>query len=153
MTLVAAEANGLRTYFSEEVPLEIPKPQALSSMDQIVLARVRVLDAPAGLLGFEQSAGSGEAPHEYWSAWLRVLAVLRGKRPELERVYVTFGNGHSYARGPTTPRQLQQDYFVAMYEDDSGFHLIGVPIAAAKYTEWQQEIGAFERERVKSLLK
>lgn len=66
---------------------------------------------------------------------------------------MTFGSGHSYAEGPSTPRQLAQDYFVAMYEDNSGFHLIGVPIEAAKYTEWQQEIGAFERERVKSLSK
>ncbi|MGJ5137637.1 hypothetical protein ACQR1V_06595 [Bradyrhizobium oligotrophicum] len=150
---MTAAASGLRTYFSEELPVEITKPQSLSSMDQIVVARVRVLGGPAGLYGFEQSARPGEAFHEDYSAWLQVLAVLRGKRPELERINVTFGSGHSYAQGPTTPRQLQQEYFVAMYEDLSGFHLIGVPIEAAKYTEWQQEIGVFERERVKSLPK
>lgn len=31
----------------------------------------------------------------------------------------------SYALGPSTPRQLAQEYFVAMYEDAVGFHLIG----------------------------
>jgi hypothetical protein len=86
-----------------------------------------------------------------------VLDVTRGKRPERERVDVTFGGAddllRSYARGPSTPCQLAQEYFVAMYEDAFGFHLIGFPISTEKYREWQQEITKFERERQKSLSK
>ena len=148
--LPAMAASSLLTYFSEEVPLEIPKPQALSSMDQVVLAKVRVLGPPADLRGFEKSAGSGEVLREPLPAWLQVVDVVRGKRPELERMNVTFGSELSYAKGPTTPRQLAQEYFVAMYEDHSGFHLIGVPVSATKYSEWQREITVFDLERAKS---
>ncbi|PJG52513.1 hypothetical protein CVM73_25440 [Bradyrhizobium forestalis] len=155
----ARAADGPITYFSDEVPLELPKSKLLSSTDQIIVAKVRVLDRPAYLLRPDQSGRpSGEKLlREPWSAWLRVLDVIRGKRPERERLDVSFGGAddllRSYARAPTTPRQLAQEYFVAMYEDAFGFHLIGLPISTEKYREWQQEITRFEWERQKSLSK
>ncbi|GLH75954.1 hypothetical protein SSBR45G_08620 [Bradyrhizobium sp. SSBR45G] len=129
------------TYFSEEVPPAIPKPEALLSEDQIVLAKVRVLSRPAYLVGLDQSGQPTRiVPRERWSAWLQVHDVIRGKRPEMERINATFGGELNYARGPRTPYQLEQEYFVAMYEDSSGYHLIGVPISLAKYHEWQRVI-------------
>jgi hypothetical protein len=153
-TIVKATADGLFTYFSEEVPLEIPKPKALSSEDQVVLAKVRVLGRPAYLVGENQSGKPMRiVPHERWSAWLQVLDVIRGKRPELERTNVTFGGDLNYAGGPRTPYQLEQQYFVAMYEDSSGYHLIGVPISLAKYNEWQRVITEHALEGAKSPLR
>jgi len=152
-----AAADGLLTYFSDEVPLEVPKLQDQPSIDQVVVAKVRVIGPPASLLGIDQSGyPSRGKPKEPLSAMLRVLDVVHGKRPEQELVSVTFGGGdlnHTYALRPGTPRQLAQDYFVAMYEDASGFHLIGLPVSEARYREWRQEISEFERERLKSLPK
>ncbi|MGJ5008225.1 hypothetical protein ACQR05_10660 [Bradyrhizobium oligotrophicum] len=129
------------TYFSEELPLEIPKPKAPSSEHEILLAKVRVLGRPAYLVGENQSGQPTRiVPRERWSAWLQVIEVIRGKRPELERINVTFGGDPSYARGPRTPYQLEQEYFVAMYEDSSGYHVIGLPISPAKYSEWERVI-------------
>ncbi|MDA9500873.1 hypothetical protein XI05_26020 [Bradyrhizobium sp. CCBAU 11357] len=54
---------------------------------------------------------------------------------------------HTYALGPSTPRQLAQEYYVAMYEDAFGFHLIGIPMSSERYREWQGEIAKFEIER------
>lgn len=151
-------ADGPLTYFSDEAPLEVPQSKLLSSTDQVILAKVRVLGRPAYLVGVDQSGRpSHDSPREPWSAWLQVLDVVSGKRPERERLDVTFGGGddlyRSYARGPTTPRQLSQEYFVAMYEDHFGFHLIGFPMSTERYREWQQEITKFEWERQKSLSK
>jgi hypothetical protein len=152
----ANAADGPITYFSDEAPLEIPQSKLLSSTDQVILAKVRVLGRPAYLVGVDQSGRPPhESPREPWAAWLEVLDVIRGKRPERERVGVTFGGGsdlyRSYALGPSTPRQLAQEYFVAMYEDAFGFHLIGFPMSTEKYREWQQEITKFKPERQKSL--
>jgi len=154
--LPAKAADGPITYFSDETPLELPKSKRFSSTDQIILAKVRVLGRPAYLVGFEQSARpSHERPDEPWAAWIQVLDVIRGKQPEKERLNVTFGGGddlyRSYALGPSTPHQLAKEYFVAMYEDAIGFHLIGFPMSTEKYREWQQEITKFEWERQKSL--
>ncbi|UFZ05966.1 hypothetical protein LQG66_06550 [Bradyrhizobium ontarionense] len=152
-TISKATADGLLTYFSDDVPQEIRKPKALAD-DHVVLARVRVLNRPAYLIGENQSGQPPRnVPHERWSAWLQVLDVIRGKRPELERINVTFGGDVTYARGPRTPYQLAQEYFVAMYEDSSGYHLIGVPISPAKYNEWQRVITESDLERAGSPLK
>jgi len=152
--ILKASANDLLTYFSEQVPPEIPKPQTLSSEDRVVVAKVRVLSRPAYLIGPDQSGQrTTRVPRERWSAWLQVSAVIRGKRPEEERISVTFGGHPNSARGPSTPGQLAREYFVAMYEDDSGYHLIGVPISAASYTEWQREITESTLERARSPLK
>lgn len=147
-TVAKATADGLLTYFSEEVPPAIPKPEALSSEDQIVLAKVRVLSRPAYLVGPDQSGQPPQIiPREPWSAWLQVLDVIRGKRPEMERITARFGGDRSYARGPSTLHQLAQEYVVAMYEDSSGYHLIGVPISADKYRDWQRVITESDLER------
>ena len=148
-------ADGPITYFSEEAPLEVPRSELLSSTDQVILAKVRVLGRPASLVGVDQSGlPSRDSPHERWAAHVQVLDVVRGKRPERKRLSVTFGGERdlyrSYALGPSTPRQLALEYFVAMYEDPLGLHLIGFPISTEKYREWQQEITKFERERQKS---
>ncbi|MGJ5205227.1 hypothetical protein [Bradyrhizobium sp. HKCCYLR20261] len=149
-----AAADDFLTYFLEEIPQEIPKPKAPSSEDQVVLAKVRVLNRPTYLVGPDQSGQPARiVPREPWSAWLQVLDVIRGKRPELERINVKFGSDLSYALGPSTPYQLEQDYFVAMYEDSSGYHLIGLPISAAKYSEWQRVITESDLERTRSPLK
>lgn len=156
VTVVQA-ADGPLTYFAEEAPLEVPKSNLPSSTDQIVVAKVRLIGPPASLLGIDQSGyPSREKPQEPLSAMLRVLDVVRGKRPEQELVGVTFGGGdlsNTYALRPGTPRQLAQEYFVAMYKDAFGFHLIGLPVSEARYREWRQEITEFERERLKSLPK
>ncbi|MBH5366591.1 hypothetical protein [Bradyrhizobium glycinis] len=121
-------ADGPLTYFSVEEPREIPKSKVVSSTDQVILAKVRVLGRPAYLVGVDQSGQpSHDSPREPWAAWLQVLDVISGKRPERDQIDVTFGGGddlyRSYARGPSTPRQLAQEYFVAMYEDHFGFIL------------------------------
>lgn len=145
------------TYFSDELPLAFPKPELLLSMDQVILAKVRVIDRPTFLLLPDQSGRpSGEKLREPWSAWLQMLDIIRGPRPERERLNVRFGGGdpnHDYALGPSIPSQLAREYFVAMYEDAFGFHLIELPISAAKYREWQLEITGFEQERLRLLRK
>ena len=58
-------ADGPITYFSEEAPLEVPRSELLSSTDQVILAKVRVLGRPASLVGVDQSGlPSRDGPHE-----------------------------------------------------------------------------------------
>ncbi|MBW7972454.1 hypothetical protein [Bradyrhizobium sp. BR 10289] len=154
---VVRAADGRLAYFSDEVPVEVPKPELLPSTGQVIFAKVRVMDRPTFLLLPDQSGRPpAEKLREPWSASLQVLNVIRGPRPERDRLNVRFGGGdpkYDYALGPSIPSQLARDYFVAMYEDALGFHLIEIPISAAKYNEWQQEIIDFERERLRSLRK
>lgn len=153
---LARAADGPITYFSDEAHLELPTSNLPLSTDQIILAKVRVIGRPAYIVGVDQTGRpSGEKVREPWAASIQVLDVLRGKRPERERLSVTFGGAddllRTYARAPTTPRQLAQEYFVAMYQDLFGFHLIGFPLTTEKYREWQQEITKFEWEQQRSL--
>jgi hypothetical protein len=151
----SAEAvEGPIAYFSDQVPVEFSKPTLPSSTDQVTVAKVRVMGRPALLLGPDQSGRpSGKMPKEPYSAMLKVLDVIRGKPPEQGHVSVTFGTSGfipSYALGPSTPRQLAQEYYVAMHQDAFGFHLIGYPIDTDRYREWQREISEFERDRLRS---
>ncbi len=110
--IVKAPADGLITYFSEEIPQEIPKPKVPSSEDNVVLAKVRVLNPPTDIRNVDQSGRpSSNVPREPCAVWLRVLEVIRGKRPELASIYVTFGSDLSYAEGPTTPASARERLF------------------------------------------
>ncbi|MGX1324054.1 hypothetical protein AB7M17_007507 [Bradyrhizobium sp. USDA 377] len=153
----AEAADGPITYFSDEATFDFAERTRPSSTDQVTVAKVRVLREPVFLVGPDQSGRpSIEKPREPYAAKLKVLDVIRGKRPAQELVSVTFGGGrggtftHTYALGPSTPRQLAQEYYVAMYEDALGFHLIGIPMSSERYREWQGEIARFEHERQRS---
>ena len=153
--VTSAEAvEGPIAYFSDQVPVEFSKPTLPSSTDQVTVAKVRVMGRPALLLRPDQSGRpSGKMPKEPYSAMLKVLDVIRGKPPERELVSVTFGTSGfipTYALGPSTPRQLAQEYYVAMYQDVFGFHLIGSPTDTDRYREWQREISEFDRDRLSS---
>ena len=154
-TATFAEAvDGPITYFSDEATFDLAERTRPPSTDQVTVAKVRVMGRPAYLLGPDQSGRPPvEKPREPYGATLEVLDVIRGKRPDRERVSVTFGGGaftHTYAFGPTTPRQLAQEYYVAIYEDTFGLHLIGIPMSSEQYREWQHEIAVFEHERQRS---
>lgn len=111
------------------------------------------MGAPAYTLGPDQSGRPPrERPREPWSALVKVLNVVRGTPPKQELVGVAFGGGalnHTYALGPRTPHQLAQEYYVAMYQDADGFHLVGVPMSGDRYRDWHREIHEFEREQLK----
>jgi hypothetical protein len=103
---------------------------------------------------------SGRPPMEKlrdpWGTTLQVLDVVLGKHPGEERVTVTYGGGdfiHTYIPGPKTPQQLALEYYVAMYEDAFGFHLIELPISTNEYADWQREIFEYEHNRLKSRAK
>jgi hypothetical protein len=128
--------------------------QSLSCVRHIRLrGNIRRSGRRSDHLLFQSGRPPVQKPREPYGATLEVLDVIRGKRPDRERVGVTFGGGaftHTYAFGPTTPRQLAQEYYVAMYEDTFGLHLVGIPMSSEQYREWQHEIAVFEHERQRS---
>ncbi|MGY8710175.1 hypothetical protein RAD16_30945 [Bradyrhizobium sp. 18BD] len=153
-TIFAEAADGPVTYFSDDAAFDLAERTLPPSIDQVTVAKVRVMGRPAYLLGPDQSGRPPvEKPREPYASMLKVLDVIRGKRPEGDLVSVTYGGGtftHTYAFGPTTPRQLAQEYYVAIYEDTFGLHLIGIPMSSERYREWQHEIAVFEHERHRS---
>lgn len=149
----ARAADTPLTYFSDKPPFDFSKSARPVPTGQITVAKVRVMGSPAYLMLPDQSGRPPkERPRDPWATTLQVLDVVVGKRPREERVSVSYGGGafiHTYIVGPRTLRQLAREYYVAMYEDTFGFHLIELPISVNEYVEWQREVSEYERDRLK----
>jgi hypothetical protein len=154
---LARAADTPLAYFVDRPPSDFSKSARHVPTEQITVTKVRALGSPAYLMLPDQFGRPPmERPRDPWGTTLQVLDVVLGKRPKEERVTVTYGGGdfiHTYIAGPRTPRQLALEYYVAMYEDAFGFHLIELPISTDEYVEWQRENSEYERNRLKSRAK
>lgn len=151
---LARAADTPLAYFVDRPPNDFSKSARHVPTEQITVAKVRAMSSPASLLLPDQGGWPPkEKPRDPWGVTLQVLDVVLGKRPNEERVSVSYGGGdfiHTYIVGPGTPRQLAQEYYVAMYEDTFGFHLIELPISLDEYVEWKREISEYRHNRLKS---
>lgn len=151
---LARAADTALAYFVDRPPNDFSNSARHVTTEQITVAKVRAMLSPAYLLLPDQGGQPPkEKPRDPWGVTLQVLDVILGKRPNEERVSVSYGGGdfiHTYIVGPVTPRQLAQEYYVAMYEDAFGFHLIELPISLNEYVEWKREISESQHNRLKS---
>jgi len=151
-----SDERRLLSYFLDEAPADLSISNLPQTAKELVVAKVRLAGRSAWRGGRDQSGlpPSGPLPKEWLSAQLTILDVLRGKLPEKSIFGVTFGtrdNGHTYIPNPMTPSQLNRDYFVVMFPDDSGrMHLAGFPMSEAQYREWEAEMLEHERKRLES---
>ena len=141
-------------YFLDEPPSDFSQSTLPPSAGEFVVARVRMMGRSAYLVGRDQSGRPSEEklPEDLFSAQLKLLDVVSGKRLEQGILKATFGrpdHPHTYIPNPVTPEQLAKDYFVVMCEDGSGLHLVGFPISEAEYRAWEAEFLQFERTRVR----
>jgi hypothetical protein len=138
-------------YFLLEQPTDLSLAILPADAQDVVVARVRLVDPPLYLAG-EVVRGVSPLPSELYSVRLEILSVLRGKAPTEARQQLTF-ESRDKARldtptaVPSTPKQLAREYFAVIYSNSEGRHLAGFPMSKAAYREWHQEILEFDRER------
>ncbi|MBM3528907.1 MAG: hypothetical protein FJX62_12520 [Alphaproteobacteria bacterium] len=131
-----------------------PAGQGASSLPvtarDVVVAKVRVAERPAYLVGRDQSGKPPPLPKDLFFARLEVLEVLSGTVQVGVQQDVFFGTPGLGARQtrPHTPAQLARGYFVVSYRGEDGVRrLVPFPIGAEAYDAWQKEVFEYERQR------
>lgn len=141
-------------YFLEQAPDDAQMSKLPQMSQDVVVAKVHVLEVPAFLGGREHSPPPPSGRSKYvLFARLEVVDVLHGDATAGAISEVKFGmrgSTRSPVHHPHTPDQLRRDYFVVMFRDNEGGRsLLGFPITEAQYHSWETELRDFERTRGK----
>lgn len=142
------------SYFSDRVLDDADLPRAPDGATGVVVARVRLQEAPSYLGGRDQS---GEAPknqpRDIFFTRIKISDVLRGDASAGQILDVRFGLRGDKRRliYPYTPDQRDREYGVVMYLDasDGRRRLAPFPITEFQYSQWEVEQSAYTRLRGK----
>jgi hypothetical protein len=113
------------------------------------VAKVRFL-MPAAWLGGRHCEG---CTNDILFTRVRITEVKRGdaKIDQVFDVRMGLRNDYREFAYPHTPDQLRRDYTAVIYAIDDGLHrLASFPISPSQYAQWNDEVWAYERERVKN---
>jgi hypothetical protein len=146
----AAEPRPPVAYFLDhaanpaEAPINLP-----AGASDVVMAKVRFL-MRASWMGGRHCEG---CTNDILFTRVRIIEVKRGNA-EVDQVFdVRMGLRNDYREFayPHTPDQRRRDYTVVIYAADDGLHrLASFPISQSQYAEWNEEVRAYERERMKN---
>jgi hypothetical protein len=107
-----------------------------------LIARVRVLERPAYLIGRDQSGAPPPLPKDLFYARIQVVQALSGAAQEGTQLEVFFGvpgGGRLYAY-PRTPQQLLRDYVIVSSVGEDGLRRPQeFPLEPEDYQRWEQE--------------
>jgi hypothetical protein len=142
------------SYFSDRMPDDADLPKAPDGTTGVVVARVRLQEAPSYLGGRDRS---GEVPknqpRDIFFARVKINDVLRGDASAGQILDVRFGQRGDKRRliYPYTPDQRDREYVVVMYLDasDGRRRLAPFPITEFQYSQWEVEQSAYTRLRGK----
>jgi hypothetical protein len=142
------------SYFSDRMPDDAGLPSVPDGATGVVVARVRLQEAPSYLGGLDQS---GDPPKnlekDIFFTRLKISDVLRGDASVGQIFNVRFGLRGDKRRlfYPYTPDQLDREYVVVMYLDasDGRRRLAPFSITEFQYSQWEIEQSAYTRLRGK----
>jgi hypothetical protein len=142
------------SYFSDRMPDDAGLPSVPDGATGVVVARVRLQEAPSYLGGRDQS---GDPPKnlekDIFFTRLKISDVLRGDASVGQIFNVRFGLRGDKRRlfYPYTPDQLDREYVVVMYLDasDGRRRLAPFSITEFQYSQWEIEQSAYTRLRGK----
>lgn len=141
-------------YFLDRVPDDVDLPTVPNSATDIVVAKVRLQEAPSYLGGRDKS---GEPPKnlskDIFFTRVKISDVRRGGAAIGQIFDVRFGLRGDKRRliYPYTPDQLGREYMVVMYLDvaDGQHRLAPFSITELQYSQWETEQSAYTRLRGK----
>lgn len=142
------------SYFLDRMPDDADLPKAPDGATGVVVARVRLQEAPSYLGGRDRS---GEVPknqpRDIFFTRIKISDVLRGDASAGQILDVRFGQRGDKRRliYPYTPDQRDREYVVVMYMDasDGRRRLTPFPIPEFQYSQWEVEQSAYTRFRGK----
>lgn len=142
------------SYFSDRMLDDADLPMAPDGATGVIVARVRLQEAPIYLGGRDQS---GEAPknqpRDILFTRIKISDVLRGDASAGQTLDVRFGQRGDKRRliYPYTPDQRDREYVVVMFVDasDGRRRLAPFPITEFQYSQWDVEQSAYTRLRGK----
>jgi hypothetical protein len=127
-----------------DVPINLP-----ADAKDVVVAKVGFLMS-ATWLGGRHCEG---CTNDILFTRVKIVGIKRG-RAEIGQVFdVRMGLRNDYREFayPHTPDQLGRKYTVVIYSSDDGLRrLASFPISTSEYSQWNEEVWAYERERGKS---
>jgi hypothetical protein len=142
------------SYFSDRMPDDADLPRAPDGATGVVVARVRLQEAPSYLGGRDQSGEAPKSqPRDIFFTRIKISDVLRGDASAGQTLDVRFGLRGDKRRliYPYTPDQRDREYVVLMYLDasDGRRRLAPIPITEFQYSQWEVEQSAHTRLRGK----
>lgn len=140
------------SYFLDRTPDNAGLPSVPDGATGIVVARVRLQQAPSYLGGRDQSGEPPKnLPKDIFFTRLKMVDVLRGDASVGQIFDVRFGPRGDKRKFiyPYTPDQLDREYVVVMYLDasDGRRRLASSTITELQYSQWEIEQSTYTRLR------
>lgn len=139
-------------YFMDRVPDDLDLPAVSGSVTDIMVAKVRVKQAPSFLGGRDRSGERPkDLPKDILFTRVEIVDVRKGRAAVGQVFDVRLGLRGDERRFsyPLTPDQLSREYMVVIYLDvaDGLRRLVPFSITELQYSQWEAEQSAYTRMR------
>jgi hypothetical protein len=138
-------------YFLEQMPDSADALDVLHSARDVIVAKVTLQQRLIFLGERDQSGVASSITKDIFFARVKIVHVLNGHAAVGQSFDVRFGSPGDKRQFiyPVTPRQLGQEYVVAIYldADDKVLRLAPFPITPLQYSQWEAERSAYTRSQ------